>query len=155
MKRLTIENCGSILVRELSGSYTSPCFGCESLGNCVSKKIQPCAVYRALEKLKNYEDLDEQGELLKLHCKVGDEVWYICERVEKQGRKKIEVSFVDNGTVDNITLGHAMIPQITVCNDENIWITFDEAEDFGKTVFLTQEEAEVALQKMNETEGTE
>lgn len=60
MERLTIEKVGSILVKDLSGGYTSPCFGCESLGNCVSKKIQPCAMYRALEKLKNYEDLEEQ-----------------------------------------------------------------------------------------------
>ena len=38
-----------------------------------------------------------------------------------------------------------MIPQITVCNDENIWTTFDAVEDFGTIAFLTQQEAEAAL----------
>ena len=32
------------------------------------------AVYR---KLKDYEDLEEQGRLVKLPCKVGDTVWVI------------------------------------------------------------------------------
>lgn len=32
------------------------------------------AVYR---KLKEYEDLDEQGRLIKLPCKIGDDVWFV------------------------------------------------------------------------------
>lgn len=83
---------------------------------------------------------EEQGFLLKLPCKVGDTVYFISEKVEK-GRRKITT-----GIVDNITLGNTMIPQITVCDDENIWTTFD-IEDFGKNVFLTQPEAEDALKK--------
>lgn len=87
-----------------------------------------------------------RGLLLKLPCKVGDTVWYINERVEKQGRKKVTVFFIDDGRVDNITLGSVMIPQIEVCNSkENSWITFDCKEDWNKIVFLTQEEAEEAL----------
>jgi len=100
---------------------------------------------KSLLKLKEYEDLEEQGLLLKLPCKVGDTVYFISEKVEKQGRKKAVTEFVDKGIVDNITFGSIMIPQITVCNDENIWITFGSVEDFGKTVFLTQAEAEDAL----------
>ncbi len=94
--------------------------------------------YEALyERLRYFEDLEEQGLLLKLQCKVGDTVYFISEKVEKQGRRKVITEFVDKGEVDNITLGSAMIPQITVCNDENIWTTYDSVEDFGKTVFLT------------------
>ena len=69
MERLTIEKCGSILVNDLRGRYQSPCFGCESIGNCTSDRIGRCAIYRALEKLKNYEDLEEQGKLLKPPCR--------------------------------------------------------------------------------------
>lgn len=101
------------------------------------------------EKIAEYEDLEEQGKLLKLLCAVGADVWYISERAEKQGRKKIEVPFVDHGVVDNITLGHMMIPQITVCNNENIWTTFSCREDFGEIVFLTEEEAEAALKELS------
>ncbi|MDE7331229.1 MAG: hypothetical protein K2O16_03160 [Lachnospiraceae bacterium] len=110
-----------------------------------------CLIERVENKqLKKYEDLEEQGRLLKLPCAVGDTVWYISERIEKQGRKKVEVSFVDEGIVDSITLGCMMVPQINVCNDENVWMTFDGVEDFGKTVFLTKEAAEAALKEMED-----
>lgn len=101
-----------------------------------------------VERWEEIKRLEQQKKLLKLPCAVGDDVWYISERVEKQGRKKVEISFVDHGVVDNITLGHMMIPQITVCNGENVWTTFDGVEDFGKTVFLTREEAETALKEL-------
>lgn len=140
MERLTTRNSEGIAVLKIP-------YKCDRCGE-ETWRLVDYGNGEPIERLAHYEELQEQVRLLKLPCAVGDEVWYISERLEKQGRKKIEVSFVDNGTVDNITLGHAMIPQITVCNGENIWITFDEPEDFGKTVFLTQEEAEAALRKM-------
>lgn len=106
----------------------------------------------AVDKLAEYEDMEDQGKLLKLPCKVGDTVWYIDERLEKQGRKKVTVFFVDSGTVDNITLGGVMIPQVEVCNNtDNSWITFDK-DDWNKYAFFTKEEAETALRKIKETE---
>lgn len=104
------------------------------------------------ERLKEYEDLEEQGKLPKLPCAVGDTVWHISDRVEKQGRKRVTIPFVDKGIVDSITVGCLMVPQITVCNDENIWTTFDCVEDFGKIVFLTEEEAEAALMNIGKDE---
>lgn len=108
--------------------------------------------WECVDKLGKLEDLEEQGMLLKLPCKVGDTVWYISERVEKQGRKKITVPFADKGIVDNITLGCLMIPQITVGNDKNEWTTFDGIEDFRTIAFLTQEETEVALRNIGKDE---
>ena len=151
MERLTIEKAGSILVNDLSGGYTSPCFGCESLGNCVSKKIQPCAIYRALEKLKKYEDLSEQGKLLKLPCAVGDTVYFPCE----------EFNFVFPVIISQIIISDSgegrFCVQYNGCffdgfGDPEKDFEFD-MEDFGKTVFLTKSAAEVALQKLKETEG--
>ena len=78
-------------------------------------------------------------------CKVGDVVYYINARFEKQGRKKVRVEFVEKGMVDNMTIGDKGVPQIEICNDENEWTMFDSADDFSKTVFLTREEAEQAL----------
>ncbi len=101
-----------------------------------------------MKHIQKLIDLEEQDLLLKLPCKVGDTVYFISGRVEKQGRRKVVTEFIDKGEVDNITLGSTMVPQITVCNDENIWTTFDGVVDFGKTVFLTQAEAEEALKKM-------
>lgn len=83
-------------------------------------------------------------------CKVGDTVYYINGRYEKQGRKKVHIEFVDIGIVDNMVIGDKGVPQIDVCTDENewtMWTMFDSEDDFGKTVFLTKEEAEQALRK--------
>ena len=128
---------------------------CERLAAYENTGITPeqiCDLDRMYRELATeygkYKKQEEQGLLLKLPCKAGDAVWYINERIEKQGRKKVTVFFVDDGSVDNITLGGVMIPQIEVCNNkENSWITFDYKEDWNKTVFLTRTEAEEALQK--------
>lgn len=41
-------------------------------------KIKHCKWYeKAMEKLKHYEDLEEQGRLIKLPCKVGTKVYNI------------------------------------------------------------------------------
>ena len=101
------------------------------------------AVYR---KLKEYEDLEEQGRLVILPCKAGDTVWdndcgrpcaytitafsfgeceeYICEPVTTK-----EVVFYYANSSGSITG------------------SFAESE-IGKTVFLTKAEAEQKLKEM-------
>ena len=75
------------------------------------------AVYR---KLKEYEDLEEQGRLISLPCKVGDTVYHVV-----QGRI-VEVSNVDL-----------------------FFLLLSVAENrFNNSVFLTQAEAEQKLKKM-------
>ena len=53
--------------------FEEPCFGigCEKK-ECLLK-------YAAVEKLAKYEDLEEQGKLIKLPCAVGDTVYEILE----------------------------------------------------------------------------
>ena len=70
-------------------------------------------------KLKDFEDLDEQGLLLRLPCKVGDTVYYI--------------------------LG---IPKETPCVIENCTFELSDIHRIGKTLFLTQEEAEAKLKEL-------
>jgi hypothetical protein len=101
------------------------------------------AVYR---KLKEYEDLEEQGRLVKLPCKVGDTVWdndcgrpcaytitafsfgeceeYICEPVTTK-----EVVFYYANSSGSITG------------------SFAESE-IGKSVFLNKSEAEAKLKEL-------
>lgn len=122
----------------------NPCDDCDYSFGKQNQDSEMCHIC----EFRKYQNLEEQGLLLKLPCKVGDTVYYISEKIEKQGKKKVSVPTVEKGIVDNITFGSAMIPQITVCNNENIWTTFDDVEEFGKTVFLTQDEAEEALRKM-------
>lgn len=91
-------------------------------------------------KLAGYEDLEEQGLLLKLPCKVGDKVY-----VKMQSGKYAEADVRD--FTHFWTCGFCIVVTSDKFDKQNIPFT-----EFGKTVFLTQAEAEEALRKMNETE---
>lgn len=85
-------------------------------------------------KLKPYADAEDRGRLVILPCKVGDVIWwknghhivYDCHVVEVQissGRSEVIFKFG---------------PQLDIKAGARF-------EDFGKTVFITREEAESAL----------
>lgn len=84
------------------------------------------------EELKAYEDAAEQGLLLRLPCKVGDELWWFNAFGDLR-TSKVNSMFVEFG-IDGIVI------ETLICN---IY-----AKDIGKTVFLTREEAEQALADM-------
>ncbi len=87
-----------------------------------------------LEKLAAYEDLEQQGRLVKLPCKIGTEVynttWWddIQEKVKVAGKTYYRT--VRKYKVSKSTFGYSDI------------------EEFGKTVFLTKFEAEAKLKEM-------
>ena len=74
-------------------------------------------------KLADYEDLEEQGLLLKLPCKVGDVVYQTDSAGTVFESKITKIIYDTNG------------------------IAFDESA-IGKTVFLTEQEAQAELEKM-------
>ena len=80
----------------------------------------------AWSKLAEYEDLEEQGLLLRLPCKVGDTVYCL-----------------------NICDSDLVINELRIRSLTTI-VNFLENKAFGKTVFLTKEEAEAELAKMKE-----
>ena len=101
------------------------------------------------EKLKRYEDAEEQGLLLRLPCKVGDKIYQISE------------NFIEPCTVETIFVSDDVDKDGNHCNMAEIHYSrydcpYTSAEiyftDIGKTVFLTQEEAEAKLAEM---EGAE
>ena len=103
----------------------------------------------AVDKLAKYEDLEEQGKLLKLSCAVGDTVYYPDDYY----------GIVVPVKISEIIIGELNTAQYSGCffdgnGDPEKDYDF-EIEDFGKTVFLTKEEAENALHKMNGMEGKE
>lgn len=107
--------------------------------------------HNVLQKLTEYEDLEEQGRLIKLPCKVGDTVWdndygrpcaytitafsfgeceeYICEPVTTK-----EVVFYYTNSSGSITG------------------SFAESE-IGKSVFLNKSEAEAKLKELRGNNG--
>ena len=91
------------------------------------------AVYR---KLKEYEDAEEQGLLLRLPYPLGTEYIY----------------FVDEKDMDVYELDAEKIEVIMMPISKKVLYTVDcfeiLFEDFGKIVFLTREEAEAKLKEM-------
>lgn len=94
------------------------------------------------EKLKYYEDAEEQGLLLRLPCKVGDAVYQIT-----------------NGFISEYEITSAVIYPYNilfkwVCT-KGIYKDLLGFNDFeiGKTVFLTIEEAEAKLKEMEEKDA--
>jgi len=91
---------------------------------------------RCMERLAEYEDLEEQGKLLKLPCEVGDTVYVklasYCDSAVAEAEVRDFTHF--------ISCGFYIVATSKSFNKQNI--PFSE---FGKTVFLTREEAEAAL----------
>lgn len=81
-------------------------------------------------KLKEYEDLEEQGRLIKLPCKVGDTVYVIVG-------KNISVQKIQRATIDSEM-------KIEFCTKRRGFALFN----IGKTVFLTKSEAEAKLKEL-------
>lgn len=81
--------------------------------------------HKVLQKLAEYEDLEEQGKLLKLPCVVGDTVYVL--------------------RIDNAAY---------MMSNKKVWEIVEERFEvrhfdcIGKTVFLTREEAKAALEEL-------
>ena len=86
------------------------------------------------EKLREYEDLEEQGKLVKLPCKIGTEVYNITWWDDVQ--EKVVVK----GKVYYRTVHKHKVTKSP--------FTYFDIDNFGKTVFLTKSEAEQKLKEM-------
>jgi len=87
------------------------------------------------DELKYYKDLEEQGLLIKLPCKVGDTVY------------AINCNEIIESTVTEITLNEKGVRYIRLYSTDDRLADF-KYDYFKKTVFLTREEAEKALEDM-------
>lgn len=96
-----------------------------------SNENQMCKT-KAYYKLQEYEDLEEQGRLIKLPCKVGDAIY---------GLHKAMVCELNTETI-----GISKMPSGEILYLIDGW-ELDKG-DFGKTVFLTKSEAEQKLKEM-------
>lgn len=108
-----------------------------------------------LEALGKYEDLEEQGRLLRLPCKVGDAVYVVTspfnvfDDIEYDENMKDEVyeSYVSSVSFYESGEQYRIYAKAT---NHFIGAYFREC-DFGKTVFLAREEAEAKLKEMEES----
>lgn len=106
-----------------------------------------------LEKLGEYEDLEEQGLLMKLPCSIGSDVYSIPSKVN------IELNRI-NGDEERNRVYHQKVSKI-VFNERGWYMECDKDLEYGtgnilldkfykETWFLTQNEAEEALKRMEE-----
>ncbi|MCM1205046.1 MAG: hypothetical protein NC300_12965 [Bacteroidales bacterium] len=119
------------------------CDTCEEYCPDMNKDNCPC-LQEVLEKLAGYEDLEEQGKLIELSCKVGTTLYWIPRTENKIIPMKIlyYMVFLD---------GKKMAIQYCGDNDSLYYYsTVVSEKDIGKTVFLTREQAELALKGIKE-----
>ena len=108
--------------------------------------INGCIVPKLYKHLAEYEDLEEQGLLLKLPCKVGTVAYLIDHNFVRMERKPIKC-IIDEFTVDRYNDCYAVLK-----GAENFYMMRRfraiNIKQFGEIIFLTKEEAEKALERL-------
>lgn len=116
-----------------------------TMNNSTKEYWEHKQVAEYLRKFKEYEDLEEQGRLVKLPCKVGDTVYVngVLGYGEAERYRVIRVDYHSTlGTGRNEFYIEALL-----CADPDSSIAFCDKQ-FGKTVFLTKSEAEAKLKEL-------
>lgn len=139
MERLTERTADGILVKE---NYEKESL--KTLYSCYGEKpnsyYSNCEEgYCAMEKLADYEDLDEQGRLIKLPCKVGDTVYAIGFNNNKP--------IIYESVVLSILITEKEIAFNVKVDEFGINSKLKQSM-FDKTVFLTKSEAEAKLKEL-------
>lgn len=102
-------------------------------------------ILKLAEKLKSYEDAEEQGRLVILPCKVGDKIF-----LDFAGfGKDIDKFTVKDFHLDCFEDGETILFCDYESNDRTLSGQINVME-FGKTVFLTKSEAEAKLKEMGD-----
>ena len=109
-------------------------------------------ILKLAEKLKSYEDAEEQGLLLRLPCKVGDTVYCIFTRYTKCTPNSTEFDeySCQGCEYECDSKKEKYIQDMRAYSLD--WIVIN-LKNFGKTVFLTRQEAEAKLAEMEGEEN--
>lgn len=97
--------------------------------------------YLAMCKLKQYEDMEEQGEMIILPCKPGDTVYTI--GLDKPIEMTLSIVSISKNGVLFFWYPKEVSEKIP-------WSASFQEKDIGKTVFLTEQEAKEALEETKE-----
>nr|DAN00265.1 MAG TPA: hypothetical protein [Caudoviricetes sp.] len=122
-------------ISEIGNAYYPKCFEepCCGMGECLDDNCS--LMIDACKKLAEYEQLEEQGLLVRLPCKVGDDLYCIV-----------------NGEVKKLKVHSFGVPDFEIIDIEFKYVDGFKIVRFvgevGKTVFLTREEAEKKLEEI-------
>ena len=91
---------------------------------------------------ENCSDFKDESKIVELPCKVEDTVYFVSENILEIAKGKIKEIIINkhNNKIMNVDFGY-------MCKQFDI-------EYVGKTVFLTQEEAEARLKELKENGNT-
>lgn len=93
------------------------------------------------EKLREYEDLEEQGLLLRLPCNIGDTIY----EVSYENREFV----IKEHIVKEFIYRTYRFPRIEIyCENENGFLVCNNIGKLDECLFLTQAEAEQKLKEM-------
>ena len=102
---------------------------CEEFCKYVVDGCRNCYIQQVFKKLADYEDLEEQGLLVRLPCPIGTTVWDICGMDIREN------------VLSGIECGKD--------GKQFLWANHDEwIGELNVLVFLTREEAEKKLEEM-------
>ena len=126
-------------MERLTVKWTNKVYGTLDPVDILNNEYSKINYNNLLTKLGEYEDLEEQGLLLKLPCKVGDTVYSIANDGKIYPVKATREVRIVNGVLHIICESCKYVDLVSY-------------DDIGKSVFLTQTEAE---QKLKEKESDE
>lgn len=124
--------------RKVANSCHQPLMAFETMNSIVKDNYREENEQLAqwLEELKEYKELEEQGRLVKLPCKIGAEVYNTTWWDDVQEKVVIE------GKTYYRTVHKHKVTKST--------FSYFDIGEFGKTIFLTKEEAEAKLKEMED-----
>ena len=97
----------------------------------------------AAQKLCDYEDLEEQGLLVRLPCKVGTEVFIIFPGIDHYTKYKIKKIEINPTTFGKTCYFAEPVTRRGCCLKY-----FDN--EFGKLIFFTREESEKKMEEIKD-----
>ena len=115
---------------------------CEEFCKYVVDGCKNCYIQQVFKKLADYEDLEEQGLLVRLPCKVGDTVY----RVNAGAKQPIIPMTVSE--IHFLCYKNERAVRFDAIGKEDMGESCYRLEDIGRIVFLTREEAEKKLEEM-------
>lgn len=105
-------------------------------------------LYPAIEKLADYEDLEEQGLLVRLPCKLKNKLYHFYGIDLEDNFADVTSGEIIMEVVATEFIIDSYEIAIKCITDWNSPYEYLPVTEFGKTVFLTREEAEKKLEEM-------
>lgn len=103
--------------------------------HCRTEDWENCkTIDDVIDRLAEYENLEEQGRLVKLPCKIGTEVY--------------DITWWDDVQEKVVVKGKAYYRTVHKHKVTKLPFTYSDIDNFGKTVFLTKSEAEAKLKEL-------